>query len=55
VPQVTGQSIPQAKQTLKTAGFQVAVSKGHGRDIVTGQNPPPGTPQPHGATITIWH
>ena len=55
VPQVTGQPIPQARQVLRMSGFQVKVSKGHGRDIVTGQNPPPGTPQPHGATITIWH
>ncbi len=55
VPQVTGQPIPQARQMLRMAGFQVNVSRGHGRDIVTGQNPPPGTPQPHGATITIWH
>jgi serine/threonine-protein kinase len=55
VPQVTGQSILQAKQTLRMAGFQVTVSNGRGRDIVTGQNPPPGTPQPHGSTITIWH
>ncbi|GAB2867929.1 Stk1 family PASTA domain-containing Ser/Thr kinase [Actinoallomurus bryophytorum] len=55
VPQVVGQPIPQARQLLRQNGFQVNVSGGHGRDIVTGQNPPPGTPQPHGATITIWH
>jgi serine/threonine-protein kinase len=55
VPQVTGQPIQQARQILRQNGFQVNVSKGHGGDIVTGQNPPPGTPQPHGATITIWH
>jgi len=55
VPQVIGQPIPQARQILRQNGFQVNVSNGHGRDIVTGQNPPPNTPQPHGATITIWH
>jgi len=55
VPGVVGQPIPQARQILRQNGFQVNVSNGHGRDIVTGQNPPPGTPQPHGATITIWH
>jgi serine/threonine-protein kinase len=55
VPGVIGQPIPQARQILRQNGFQVNVSKGRGRDIVTGQNPPPGTPQPHGATITIWH
>ncbi|MGH3162145.1 MAG: PASTA domain-containing protein, partial [Actinoallomurus sp.] len=55
VPQVTGQPINQARQTLRMAGFQVTVSKGRGNEIVTGQNPPPNTPQPHGATITIWH
>jgi beta-lactam-binding protein with PASTA domain len=55
VPPVVGQPIPQARQILRQNGFQVNVSKGHGSDIVTGQNPPPNTPQPHGATITIWH
>jgi serine/threonine-protein kinase len=55
VPQVIGQPISQARQILRQNGFQVQVSKGHGGDIVTGQNPPPNTPQPHGATITIWH
>jgi eukaryotic-like serine/threonine-protein kinase len=55
VPQVTGQPIQMARQILRQNGFQVNVSKGHGQDVVTGQNPPPGTPQPHGATITIWH
>jgi serine/threonine-protein kinase len=55
VPGVVGQPIQQARQILRQNGFQVNVSKGQGRDIVTGQNPPPGTPQPHGATITIWH
>jgi eukaryotic-like serine/threonine-protein kinase len=55
VPPVTGQPIDQARQILRQSGYQVNVSKGHGKDIVTGQNPAPGTPQPHGATITIWH
>jgi serine/threonine-protein kinase len=55
VPGVVGQPIPQARQILRQNGFQVNVSKGRSRDIVTGQNPPAGTPQPHGATITIWH
>jgi beta-lactam-binding protein with PASTA domain len=55
VPQVVGQPIQQARQLLRQNGFQVKVNSGHNRDIVTGQNPPPGTPQPHGATITIWH
>ncbi|MCW2860793.1 MAG: hypothetical protein JWP48_2501 [Actinoallomurus sp.] len=55
VPQVIGQPMDQARQILRQNGFQVNVSKGHGHDIVTGQNPPPNTPQPHGATITIWH
>ncbi|GAA4500270.1 Stk1 family PASTA domain-containing Ser/Thr kinase [Actinoallomurus oryzae] len=55
VPPVTGQTIAVARQLLRQNGFQVKVSKGNGRDIVTGQNPPAGTPQPHGATITIWH
>jgi beta-lactam-binding protein with PASTA domain/predicted Ser/Thr protein kinase len=55
VPQVIGQPILQARQILRQNGFQVNVSNGHARDVVTGQNPPPNTPQPHGATITIWH
>ena len=55
VPQVQGQPILQARQILRQNGFQVNVTNGHGQDIVTGQNPPAGTPQPHGATITIWH
>jgi beta-lactam-binding protein with PASTA domain len=55
VPQVIGQPIGQARQILRQNGFQVNVSHGKGRDIVTGQNPAPNTPQPHGATVTIWH
>jgi beta-lactam-binding protein with PASTA domain len=55
VPPVTGQPIQQARQMLQMAGYQVNVSKGHGGEIVTGQNPPANTPQPHGATVTIWH
>ncbi|MDN3358435.1 Stk1 family PASTA domain-containing Ser/Thr kinase [Actinomadura sp. DC4] len=55
VPGVIGQPIAQARQILRQNGFQVNVSKGGGRDIVTGQNPAPNTPQPHGATVTIWH
>jgi eukaryotic-like serine/threonine-protein kinase len=55
VPQVTGQPIGQARQILRQNGFQVKVNSGNGHDIVTGQNPPAGTPQPHGAVITIWH
>jgi serine/threonine-protein kinase len=55
IPGVMGQPIAQARQILRQNGYQVNVSNGRPRDIVTGQNPPPGTPQPHGATVTIWH
>jgi eukaryotic-like serine/threonine-protein kinase len=55
VPGVQGQPIGTARQILRSNGFQVNVQHGHGNDIVTGQNPPAGTPLPHNSVVTIWH
>ncbi|WP_433184710.1 Stk1 family PASTA domain-containing Ser/Thr kinase [Actinoallomurus sp. CA-150999] len=55
VPNVVGQPIVQAAQTLMDNGFQPQVTGGQASDIVTGEDPPANTPLPKGTVVKIWH
>jgi beta-lactam-binding protein with PASTA domain len=55
VPGVVGQPMVNAAAALRAAGFQVNVRSGGPQDVVTGQDPPPNTPQQQGSNVTIWH
>ncbi len=55
VPGVVGQPMANAAQALRAAGFRVNVRSGGPQDVVTGQDPPPNTPQQQGSIVTIWH
>jgi serine/threonine-protein kinase len=57
VPNVQGQDQVDATQTLSQAGFKVTKTTESSSSVpsgsVIGTNPPAGTPQPRGATVTI--
>ncbi|MGW7238859.1 Stk1 family PASTA domain-containing Ser/Thr kinase [Streptomyces sp. NPDC054804] len=57
VPEVRGQTVQQAKQTLQAAGFTKIQFNGNSSDdaIVTGEDPQPNTPEgdPGNTTITL--
>ncbi|GAA4625473.1 Stk1 family PASTA domain-containing Ser/Thr kinase [Actinoallomurus vinaceus] len=55
VPDVRGQPIVQAAQTLMDNGFQPQVAGGNAGDVVTGEDPPGNTPLPKGTVVKIWH
>ena len=55
VPGVVGQPMAAAAQALRAAGFRVNIRSGGPQDVVTGQDPPPNTPQQQGSIVTIWH
>ncbi|MCW2946040.1 MAG: hypothetical protein JWR24_2757 [Actinoallomurus sp.] len=55
VPNVMNQPMMAAAQALTAAGFRVNVRSGNPADVVTGQDPPPSTPQQQGSIVTIWH
>ena len=55
VPNVVGQPMVVAAQTLRAAGFTVNVRSGNPPDVVTGQDPPPNAPLQPGSAVTIWH
>lgn len=54
VPDVTGKSTDEAKQTLEDAGFDVRVINLFFGDTVFSQSPDGGGQAPKGATITLW-
>jgi serine/threonine-protein kinase len=53
VPQVQGQTVPQATQTLNAAGFAVTVSNASSNATVKSTNPPAGTMAPRGSNVTL--
>jgi beta-lactam-binding protein with PASTA domain len=55
VPNVVGQPMVVAAQTLRAAGFTVNVRSGNPPDIVTGQDPLANAPLQPGSAVTIWH
>lgn len=58
VPDVTGQDLESARETLDAAGFRVDTIEDRTSDADEGtvldQQPAPGTRAPRGATITVW-
>ncbi|WP_093784536.1 Stk1 family PASTA domain-containing Ser/Thr kinase [Actinacidiphila guanduensis] len=54
VPDVTGQDVGDAKQTLQAAGFKVQVITIFFGSTVFSQSPDGGGQAPKGATVTLW-
>jgi beta-lactam-binding protein with PASTA domain/tRNA A-37 threonylcarbamoyl transferase component Bud32 len=53
VPQVQGDSVPQATQILNSAGFAVTVTNASSNATVKGTNPAAGTMVPRGSNVTL--
>ncbi|NEA58682.1 Stk1 family PASTA domain-containing Ser/Thr kinase [Streptomyces sp. SID13666] len=54
VPDVKGRSAGDAKQILKSAGFDIRLMHAFFGDTVFSQSPEGGQQAPRGATITVW-
>jgi eukaryotic-like serine/threonine-protein kinase len=53
VPNLQGQTVPQATQLLNSAGFAVTVNNASSNATVKSTNPPAGTMAPRGSNVTI--